>query len=138
MPSQRRITGISVGLRRADREQSAAHPDFGGDARALYREWFVQFRFPSHEKLPRVASPIGEIPKGWEVKPLESLMTDHIGGGWGKEVADEYHTEPAWVATWYPHASIEDESRWDEYLDWLTQRLVKMDQVLRPIVKALP
>ncbi|KXK04055.1 MAG: hypothetical protein NBKEAIPA_01342 [Nitrospirae bacterium] len=42
------------------------------------------------------------------------------------------------IATWYSHASIEDESRWDEYLNWLTERLVKMDQVLRPIVKALP
>jgi hypothetical protein len=42
------------------------------------------------------------------------------------------------IASWYSDASIEDESRWDEYLDWLTQRLVKMDQVLRPIVKALP
>ena len=42
------------------------------------------------------------------------------------------------IASWYPRASIEDESRWEEYLDWLTQRLVKMDQVLRPIVKALP
>jgi len=42
------------------------------------------------------------------------------------------------IATWYPNASIEDEGRWGEYLDWLTQRLVKMDQVLRPIVKALP
>lgn len=42
------------------------------------------------------------------------------------------------IATWYPDASIEDESRWNEYLDWLTQRLVVMDQVLRPVVKALP
>jgi len=42
------------------------------------------------------------------------------------------------IATWYPNASIEDEGRWGEYLDWLTQRLVKMDKVLRPIVKALP
>ena len=42
------------------------------------------------------------------------------------------------VASWYPHGSIEEEQRWDEYLDWLIQRLVKMDQVLRPIVKALP
>lgn len=42
------------------------------------------------------------------------------------------------IATWYPKASIEDENRWEEYLDWLTQRLVKMDQVLRPIVKTLP
>ena len=37
-------------------------------ARALYREWFVHFRFPGHEKLPRVASPLGDIPQGWEVK----------------------------------------------------------------------
>ena len=42
------------------------------------------------------------------------------------------------LATYYPHAPIEDESRWEEYFDWLVQRLVKMDQVLRPIVKALP
>ncbi len=42
------------------------------------------------------------------------------------------------IATWCPRASIEDESRWDEYLNWLTQRLVMMDQVLRPIVKVLP
>ncbi len=42
------------------------------------------------------------------------------------------------VATWYPNASIEDEARWGEYLEWIIQRLVKMDQVLRPVVKALP
>ncbi len=35
-------------------------------------------------------------------------------------------------------ASIEDESRWDEYLGWLTQRPVRMDQGLRPVVKGLP
>jgi hypothetical protein len=37
-----------------------------------------------------------------------------------------------------PGASIEDEARWDEYLDWPTQRLLKMDHVLRPVVKGLP
>lgn len=42
------------------------------------------------------------------------------------------------IAAWYPNASIEDEQRWHEYIDWFTQRLVKMDAVLRPIVKALP
>jgi type I restriction enzyme, S subunit len=26
-------------------------------ARALYREWFVHFRFPGHEKLPRAGGP---------------------------------------------------------------------------------
>jgi type I restriction enzyme S subunit len=44
-------------------------------ARALYREWFVHFRFPGHENHPRVASPVGEIPEGWEVKKLGDLIT---------------------------------------------------------------
>ncbi len=43
-------------------------------ARALYREWFVNFRFPGHESHPRVASPLGEIPQGWEVKKLGDLI----------------------------------------------------------------
>lgn len=41
------------------------------------------------------------------------------------------------IASWYANASIEDEHRWGEFLDWLTQRLVKMDHVLRPIVRGL-
>ena len=42
------------------------------------------------------------------------------------------------IASWYPHASIEDEARWEEYMEWITKRLLKMDEVLRPIVRALP
>jgi hypothetical protein len=42
------------------------------------------------------------------------------------------------IATWYPDASLEDESRWEEYLAWIVQRLVAMDRVFRPIVKTLP
>jgi type I restriction enzyme S subunit len=42
-------------------------------ARALYREWFVHFRFPGHEKLPRVASSLGDIPHGWEVKTIADV-----------------------------------------------------------------
>ncbi len=34
--------------------------------RALYREWFVHFQFPGHEKHPRTAASLGDIPKGWE------------------------------------------------------------------------
>lgn len=42
-------------------------------ARTLYSEWFVQFRFPGHKNLPRVDSPLGPIPKGWEAKKLGDL-----------------------------------------------------------------
>lgn len=42
------------------------------------------------------------------------------------------------IAAWCPNAAIDDESRWAEYFGWFAQKLVKMDAVLRPIVKALP
>ncbi|WP_243294472.1 restriction endonuclease subunit S [Geothrix mesophila] len=48
-------------------------------ARALYREWFVNFRFPGHEGHPQVASPLGEIPKGWGLAPLFDLATVNYG-----------------------------------------------------------
>jgi type I restriction enzyme S subunit len=42
-------------------------------ARSLYREWFVYFRFPGHEKVRRVPSALGEIPEGWQVKAIEEF-----------------------------------------------------------------
>ena len=48
-------------------------------ARALYREWFVHFRFPGHDKHPRVASPLGDIPQGWEVKKLGEVAEITMG-----------------------------------------------------------
>jgi len=35
-------------------------------ARLLYREWFVHFRFPGHQKVRIVESPMGGNPEGWE------------------------------------------------------------------------
>jgi type I restriction enzyme S subunit len=59
-------------------------------ARALYREWFVYFRFPGHEKLPRVASPLGDIPKGWEVKKLGEVAQTFRGRSYRSvDLADE-------------------------------------------------
>ena len=48
-------------------------------ARALYREWFVNFRFPGHEKVKLVPSPLGEIPKGWEVVTVKDVATVTYG-----------------------------------------------------------
>ena len=42
-------------------------------AGAIYREWFVEFRFPGHEQVPMVESELGLIPQGWEVKQLGDL-----------------------------------------------------------------
>lgn len=34
-------------------------------AQALYREWFVKFRFPGHENVEMVESEVGLVPEGW-------------------------------------------------------------------------
>jgi type I restriction enzyme S subunit len=45
-------------------------------ARALYREWFVLFRYPGHEKEPLVASSLGRIPKGWQAARASAVARD--------------------------------------------------------------
>ena len=42
-------------------------------ARALYREWFVHFRFPGHESITLAPSPPGDINKGWEIMKLGDM-----------------------------------------------------------------
>jgi type I restriction enzyme S subunit len=44
-------------------------------ARAIYREWFVRFRYPGHEDVPLVDSPLGPIPDGWQVQPFSELAS---------------------------------------------------------------
>src|SRR5216683_2922419 len=43
-------------------------------AQSLYREWFVHFRFPGHEKKRLVESALGLIPEGWEVVKLRDII----------------------------------------------------------------
>lgn len=42
-------------------------------AQRIYREWFVEFRYPGHEDDPLVASDLGPIPQGWTVRPFSTL-----------------------------------------------------------------
>jgi type I restriction enzyme S subunit len=45
-------------------------------AQSLYREWFVKFRFPGHQKVKMVDSPLGKMPEGWEAKRLGDIAED--------------------------------------------------------------
>ena len=42
-------------------------------ARAIYREWFVHFRFPGHEDATFTDSDVGSIPEGWKRQRLSAL-----------------------------------------------------------------
>ena len=48
-------------------------------AQTLYQEWFVHFRFPGHENIPMVESPLGSIPEGWRVKCLGEMCDVVMG-----------------------------------------------------------
>ena len=43
-------------------------------AHTLYQKWFVHFRFPGHENVPMVESPLGPIPHGWKVKRVKEIV----------------------------------------------------------------
>lgn len=45
-------------------------------ARRIFREWFVDFRFPGHEAVRMVDTEAGKIPEGWELKRLGDLAQD--------------------------------------------------------------
>lgn len=52
-------------------------------AQRLYKEWFVNLRFPGYEDTPVIDG----IPKGWTKKSVLQCLELYIGGGWGKETA---------------------------------------------------
>jgi len=105
LPIQRRIAGILSAYDELIENSQRRIRILETMARALYREWFVHFRFPGHDhpagqpdrtaagrpagvsasdgaspSVPRVPSPLGEIPEGWEVKKLGEIVTMHREG----------------------------------------------------------
>ncbi len=79
LPVQRRIAGILSAYDELIENSQRRIRILETMARALYREWFVHFRFPGHEAQPCIPSPLGDIPQGWEVKPLFDLTKVNYG-----------------------------------------------------------
>lgn len=48
-------------------------------AQRIYREWFVDFRYPGHENVPLVDSELGRIPESWPVVELSDLTSTQYG-----------------------------------------------------------
>ncbi len=44
-------------------------------AQRIYREWFVDYRYPGHEGVPLVESELGPIPHGWNAGRVGDAMT---------------------------------------------------------------
>ena len=74
LPVQRRIAGILSAYDDLIENCQRRIRILEDMARGLYREWFVHFRFPGADALPRVDSPLGPIPQGWEVARLDEVL----------------------------------------------------------------
>jgi type I restriction enzyme S subunit len=98
LPIQQRIAGILSAYDELIENSQRRIKILESMARALYREWFVHFRFPGHENHPRVASSLGEIPQGWEVKIVADAFVIS-GGGTPSRKEDEFWTNG--TIQWY-------------------------------------
>ncbi len=90
LPIQRRIAGILSAYDELIENSQRRIKILESMASALYREWFIHFRFPGHESVPRVPSPLGEIPQGWVVKKLGEVADTFRGRSYRSvDLADE-------------------------------------------------
>jgi type I restriction enzyme S subunit len=79
-------------------------------ARRIFEEWFVHFRAPDCEGLPLIDSPLGSIPKGWEMKQLGEISDLR----WG----DTTKTKSAYVNEGYPAYSASGMDGCLDYYDF--------------------
>lgn len=68
---------------------------------AIFKEWFVNFRFPRHEKIRFVESELGQIPKGWKVELIKDLGKVVTGKTPSTENKENFGSE-------YPFITIPD------------------------------
>jgi type I restriction enzyme S subunit len=66
-------------------------------ARAIYREWFVRFRYPGHQHAAFVDSALGPIPDGWAVATVAALASSErsavTGGPFGSKLGRKDYVE---------------------------------------------
>ncbi len=89
LPTQRKIASILSAYDDLIENSTRRIKILEGMAQALYREWFVKFRFPGHEKLRMVESELGMVPEGWEVKRLGDVSNILMGQSPSSEFYNE-------------------------------------------------
>lgn len=123
----------------------------------LYEEWFVNFKFPGHEKMKMIDSELGKIPGGWIVSKVDDLIITYPRSGKLKKseylesgkflVVDQgdgliagYCDDESLVNKTLPVVIFGDHTRRFKYIDFPfvcgadgTQILYPRDEILLPV-----
>jgi type I restriction enzyme S subunit len=70
LPTQRRIASILSAYDNLIENNNRRIKILEQMAQMIYREWFVNFRFPGYEKVKMINSKLGKIPEGWRIIKL--------------------------------------------------------------------
>lgn len=88
-------------------------------ARLLYREWFVDFRYPGHDRVELIDSVLGPIPEGWTISCLRDEVELHRRNIRPLDYAEEefdHYSIPAFDANRCPNIDTGAEIRSTKYL----------------------
>lgn len=77
LPTQRRIASILSAYDNLIENNNKRIRLLEQMAENLYKEWFVRFRFPGHEKVEMENG----LPKGWKIKRYKEILTIKYGKG---------------------------------------------------------
>ena len=77
-------------------------------AQATYTEWFVNFRFPGHEKVKMIDSgtDFGKIPEGWEIKKIKDFGSVITGKTPSKSDPSNFGSDIPFIKTPDLHGKI--------------------------------
>jgi type I restriction enzyme S subunit len=79
LPIQRKIAGILSAYDDLIENNTRRIEILEEMARSIYREWFVNFRFPGHEQVQMVDSELGPIPEGWKITSIGNHINTQKG-----------------------------------------------------------
>ena len=88
-------------------------------AQAIYREWFVHYRYPDHDDGELVESPLGEIPAGWRVARLgevANLIRRNVQPARSGDADFEHFSIPSFDTAGLPRVEKGDTIRSGKYL----------------------
>lgn len=105
-------------------------------AQMIYREWFVNFRFPGHEKVKMVKSELGLIPEGWTSTSLQAIVDNKshaiVDGPFGSQMKVSEYVNTGIPIIEMPH--LEGFYFYGDFQNYITGE--KYEQVKRSTAKS--